>query len=77
MEYEARLIKNGRRTLISFPDCPGCQTFADRRDDIDSVAREALEGWLETHLVTGDLPPLPAVHRGRGGKSRADDAAAI
>ena len=70
MEYVARLTKEGRRTLITFPDCPGCQTFADRRDEIDSVAREALEGWLETHLVTGDLAPLPTAHRGRWGKSR-------
>ena len=70
MEYIAQLTKDGRRTSITFPDCPGCQTFADRRDEIDSVAREALEGWLETNLVTGDLPPLPSAHPARGAKSR-------
>jgi DNA-binding XRE family transcriptional regulator len=69
MEYIAQLRKDGRRTLITFPDCPGCQTFANRRDEIDSVAREALEGWLETHLVTGDLPPLPSAHRVRGAQA--------
>jgi len=70
MEYVAQVIKDGRRTLITFPDCPGCQTFADRREEIDSVAREALEGWLEAHLVTGDLAPLPTAHHARGRKSR-------
>ncbi|MFL5614885.1 MAG: helix-turn-helix domain-containing protein [Gemmatimonadaceae bacterium] len=69
MEYMAQLRKDGRRTLITFPDCPGCQTFANRRDEIDSVAREALEGWLETHLVTGDLPPLPSARRVRGAQA--------
>ena len=60
MEYVAQLAKEGRRILITFPDCPGCQTFADRRAEAEVVAREALEGWLEAHLVTGDLPPLPS-----------------
>jgi len=69
MEYTARLTKDGRRTVITFPDCPGCQTFTERRGEIDRVAREALEGWLETNLVTGDLPPLPSAHRAPRGKS--------
>ncbi|HEY2856112.1 MAG TPA: type II toxin-antitoxin system HicB family antitoxin [Gemmatimonadaceae bacterium] len=72
MEYIAQLRRDGRRTVITFPDCPGCQTFAERRDEIDSVAREALEGWLETHLVTGDLPPLPSARDARRGKSREE-----
>jgi DNA-binding XRE family transcriptional regulator/predicted RNase H-like HicB family nuclease len=63
MEYVARLTKDGRRTLISFPDCPGCETFAERGEDVAAVAREALEGWLESHLVTGDAPPMPVARR--------------
>jgi DNA-binding XRE family transcriptional regulator len=27
------------------------------------VAKEALEGWLEAHLVDGSIPPEPKVHR--------------
>jgi DNA-binding XRE family transcriptional regulator/predicted RNase H-like HicB family nuclease len=72
MEYVAQLSKEGRRTLISFPDCPGCQTFADRRDEVDALAREALEGWLEAHLVTGDVPPLPSPRPRRRGKARRE-----
>jgi predicted RNase H-like HicB family nuclease/DNA-binding XRE family transcriptional regulator len=70
MQYAARISKEGRKTLIDFPDCPGCQTFADPREDVLDVAREALEGWLETHLEDGDAPPRPgaAARRGRGDK---------
>ena len=63
MEYMARLTKDGRRTLISFPDCPGCETFAERGEDVAAMAREALEGWLQSHLVTGEAPPRPVVRR--------------
>src|SRR5437660_12774311 len=72
MEYLAQLSKEGRRTLISFPDCPGCQTFADRRDEVDALAREALEGWLEAHLVTGDVPPVPSPRPRRRRKARRE-----
>ena len=66
MEYLAKLDKEGRNTLIEFPDCPGCATFADRRDQVLGTAREALEGWLEAHLVVGDVPPPPKTRRIRG-----------
>ena len=29
MEYVATVRKEGRATLIDFPDCTGCQTFAE------------------------------------------------
>ena len=60
MEYRATLSKEGRRTLIAFEDCPGCVTFSDRSADVPARARDALEGWLEAHLVTGDVPPMPS-----------------
>lgn len=63
MEYRARLSREGRSTLIEFPDCPGCVTAADRKDEVQGVATEALEGWLEAHLVGGDVPPRPAATR--------------
>jgi ribosome-binding protein aMBF1 (putative translation factor) len=59
MQYVAVVKKEGRRRLVDFPDCPGCQTFAEPGDDIEGVAREALEGWLEAHLVRGGAPPPP------------------
>jgi len=69
MRYVARLTKEGRRTLIEFPDCPGCLTFADAGEDVRAVAREALEGWLEAQLLHGDAPRQPRSRAGNG-KSR-------
>lgn len=60
MEYLARLSKEGRRTLITFPDCPGCDTFAEPGEHVDAVACEALEGWLEAYLKEGVAPPRPS-----------------
>lgn len=59
MHYVARLKREGPRILVSFPDCPGCQTFGRTQSDALTRAREALEGWLEAHLVAGDAPPQP------------------
>ena len=50
------------RTLIEFPSCPGCQTFAEADEDVGAVAREALEGWIEAHQVAGHS--VPAVDAG-------------
>lgn len=61
MQYLARLTKEGKHTLIDFPDCPGCQTFVDLGEDVGATAREAVEGWLELHLEDGEAPPQPRV----------------
>lgn len=66
MQFLALIRKDGKRTLVEFPDCPGCQTFAEPREVIEDVAREALEGWLELHLEDGSAPPRPA-HRIKAG----------
>src|SRR5262245_41119541 len=59
MQYVAVTKKEGNRLLVEFPDCPGCQTFAESNEEPSKVAREALEGWLEAHLVRGGAPPPP------------------
>ena len=66
MRYLATLAKDGRATLIEFPDCPGCQTFVTGRASAADVARDALEGWLELHLEDGDVPPEPRFTAKRG-----------
>jgi DNA-binding XRE family transcriptional regulator/predicted RNase H-like HicB family nuclease len=60
MEYLAVTRKEGKRTLLEFPDCPGCQTFAEPHESVADIGREALEGWLELHLEDGDAPPRPS-----------------
>jgi transcriptional regulator with XRE-family HTH domain/predicted RNase H-like HicB family nuclease len=59
MHYAAYISREGQHVLAEFPDCPGCQTFADSGDEIAAAAHEALEGWLEAHLVDGQVPPRP------------------
>lgn len=61
--YDALVTREGKHTLVSFPDCPGCQTFADTAASVQKVAEAALEGWLEAHLVGGDAPPKPKARR--------------
>jgi len=59
MHYDAFIHREGKHLLAEFPDCPGCQTFADNGDELGASAQEALEGWLEAHLVDGQIPPRP------------------
>jgi predicted RNase H-like HicB family nuclease/DNA-binding XRE family transcriptional regulator len=59
MKYSALVTKEGRQTLVEFPGCPGCQTFADPGEDLAERAEEALAGWLEAHLASGQAPPEP------------------
>jgi DNA-binding XRE family transcriptional regulator/predicted RNase H-like HicB family nuclease len=60
VQYHAVVTRDGRASVAEFPDCPGCHTQAAPGEDILLCAREALEGWLETHLVLGRVPPLPS-----------------
>lgn len=60
MEYPVLLTTEGNKTLAAFPDCPGCQTFAEPGEDILALAQEALEGWLAVGLEDGEAPPRPS-----------------
>lgn len=74
MRYPAIVEREGRRSVATFPDCPGCQTQAEPGQDIEAHAREALEGWLEAHLADkrrereAPAKPSPRVRVPRGGK---------
>lgn len=59
MQYPAYITRDHNRTLVSFPDCPGCDTFAEPEEDVYTVGHEALEAWLEAVLAARDVPPLP------------------
>jgi len=45
--------------VVVFPSAPGCQTQAEPDEDVDAVAQEALEGWLEAEMARGGAPPRP------------------
>jgi DNA-binding XRE family transcriptional regulator/predicted RNase H-like HicB family nuclease len=64
MHYVAYISREGKNLLADFPDCPGCQTFATNGDELSEAAREALEGWLEAHLSTGQAPQRPIERTG-------------
>ena len=59
MQYTALFEREVKRTTIEFPDCPGCATFAEPDEDAVATAKEALEGWLEAHLIEGEAAPRP------------------
>jgi antitoxin HicB len=65
MHYVAKLTREGRHWLVNFPDCPGCQTFGDSKDEAMEMAADALAGWLASILKHGELPPLPKSREGR------------
>jgi ribosome-binding protein aMBF1 (putative translation factor) len=67
MHYAARITREGRNWLAEFIDAPGCQTCADSQDELRAAAREALEGWLEAHLIDREAPPRPKKIRPRPG----------
>lgn len=60
MHYHAKLEREGRKWNAIFVDAPGCATCASSRVKVLAAAKEALEGWLEAHLLDGRAPPKPA-----------------
>lgn len=75
MFYVAQISKEGRHFLAEFRDAPGCQTFADSEDELRTSAKEALEGWLEAHLVSGQVPNRP--RKGREVRRRREMAVRV
>ena len=70
MRYPAYVRRERDRRLVSFPDCPGCETFAEPGEDVYTVAHEALETWLEGVLAARDVPPLPGMIEHEPGRHR-------
>jgi predicted RNase H-like HicB family nuclease len=64
MFYKAKVTRENQYWLAEFPDCPGCQTFAESEDELQSMAAEALNGWLEVSLEHGDVPCAPQSYAG-------------
>ena len=62
MHYPAILTDESTHTLVTFPDCPGCQAFASINDNILKLAQGALTEWLRERLKEGGAPPQPS-HR--------------
>ena len=70
MRYPAYVVKGRSVESAAFPDCPGCQTQADRGEDLGKNLVEALTGWLEAELQAGRVPSRPraAARAPKGGR---------
>ena len=59
MRYAARVTREGKFTLIDFPDAPAAAVYAEPGEDVREVARDALEEWLLRELRHGEAPGRP------------------
>ncbi len=65
MQFHAIVRREGRYHNVEFVDAPGCQTFGEDAASAERMAQDAVEGWVEAHLVTGTAVPTPARIRRR------------
>lgn len=56
MRYEARARLEGRLWSIYFPRCEGCLSVAEREEDLEHQAQEALDDWLDVMATKGRMP---------------------
>jgi antitoxin HicB len=59
MQFHAIVRREGRYHTVEFVDAPGCQTFGEDEASAERMAQDAVEGWVEAHLVTGTALPTP------------------
>ncbi|MCL2824844.1 MAG: type II toxin-antitoxin system HicB family antitoxin [Polyangiaceae bacterium] len=64
MFYQAKISRENQYWLAEFPDCPGCQTFAESESELFAMATEALHGWIEVSLEYGDVIFAPGIYTG-------------
>jgi antitoxin HicB len=64
MFYNCTIEQDGDMFLARFPDMPNIQTFGDTHEEALAMAREALEGCLESDISRGLPVPLPAYKEG-------------
>src|SRR5690242_299689 len=57
--YPATLTTEAGRTLVSFPDCPACRTFAESGEDVLAIAQHALAARLAAAIQDETEPPRP------------------
>ena len=65
MQFHAIVRREGRYHNVEFVDAPGCQTFGEDEASAERMAQDAVEGWVEAHLVTGTALPAPRKIRRR------------
>ena len=48
MEYQIVLTREGKKWTAEVPALPGCITWGTSKAEALKLAREAIEGWLES-----------------------------
>jgi len=64
MVYNCTIEKNGDMLIVQFPDMPNIQTFGYTHEEALAMAKEALEGCLESDISHGNEIPPPAFSGG-------------
>ena len=65
MQFHAIVRREGRYHTVEFVDAPGCQTFGEDAASAELMAQDAVEGWVEAHLVMSTALPTPRKSRRR------------
>jgi len=64
MVYNCTIEKDGDMLIVQFPDMPNIQTFGYTHEEALAMAKEALEGCLESDISHGNEIPPPAYSGG-------------
>jgi len=65
LRYPVKLEREGKRTLVSFPDVPGVHTFGASREEALARAGDALETMFLGIMADREEIPMPSAARGR------------
>lgn len=57
MEYQIVLTKEREKWTAEVPALPGCVTWGSSREQVLSMAEEAIEGWLASRGALGKAVP--------------------
>ena len=60
MVYNCTIEKDKDMFIVQFPDMPNIQTFGNTHEEALAMAKEALEGCLESDISRGMSIPSPS-----------------
>ena len=64
MVYNCVIEQDGDKYIVQFPDMPNIQTFGLNHEEALAMAKEALEGCLESDISRGIPIPAPSYRKG-------------
>jgi len=64
MVYNCTIEQEGDMLIVQFPDMPNIQTYGTTHEEALAMAKEALDGCLESDISRGIPIPLPVFKKG-------------